>query len=146
MKAEEHCVLSNFTNFYEVKCVKPRTSCLLIKHATKNDIDSRYEYRIYFRTNDQHPNTRSRYTAQNSTSTSRTMAATHGTIFLGKNEATYGKEGTGHVNYDPDFECGGSPGTPGRQCAFQSEQRHTEGLPLTGREGRNMQVNIASYR
>ena len=42
MKAE-HCVLSNFTNFYEVKCVKPRTSCLLIKHATKNDIDSRYD-------------------------------------------------------------------------------------------------------
>jgi hypothetical protein len=70
----------------------------------------------------------------------------HGTIFIGKDEKTYGKEGTGHVAYDPDFECGGPPGTPGRQCAFVTEERHTDTLPLTGREGRNMHINIASFR
>lgn len=74
------------------------------------------------------------------------MGKGHGTIFLGKDEKTYGKEGTGNVPYDPDFECGGPPGTPGRQCAFQTRSDHTDGLPVTGREGRNMQVNIASYR
>ena len=70
----------------------------------------------------------------------------HGRIFLGKDEKTYGKEGTGMVDYDPDFECGGKPGTPGRQCAYQTEERHVDGLKLKGREGRNLHVNIASYR
>ena len=70
----------------------------------------------------------------------------HGSIFIGKDEKTYGKEGTGHVDYDPDFECGGPPGTPGRQCAFATEERHTGTIPLTGREGRNMHINIASFR
>ncbi len=70
----------------------------------------------------------------------------HGVIFLGKDEKTYGKEGTGNVDYDPDFECGGPPGTPNRQCAFQTTAGHTDNLPLTGRAGRNMHVNIASYR
>jgi hypothetical protein len=70
----------------------------------------------------------------------------HGTIFLGKDEATYGKEGTGMVPYDPDFECGGPLGTPGRQCAIQTEERHADGLKSIGREGRNMHVNIASFR
>lgn len=70
----------------------------------------------------------------------------YGSIFLGKDEKTYGKEGTGHVDYDPDFECGGPPGTPGRQCAFKTVEKHTDGLSVTGREGRNMQLNIASFR
>lgn len=70
----------------------------------------------------------------------------YGKIFLGKDEQTYGKDGIGHVDYDPDFECGGPPGTPGRQCPFVTEERHTLGLNLTGREGRNLHVNIASYR
>ena len=70
----------------------------------------------------------------------------YGTIFLGKDERTYGKDGIGDVPYDPDFECGGPPGTPGRQCAFQTEERHTDGLLSNGRVGRNMHVSIASFR
>jgi hypothetical protein len=70
----------------------------------------------------------------------------YGRIFLGKDEKTYGKDGIGNVDYDPDFECGGPPGTPGRQCAFITEERHTMGLNTKGREGRNMHVNIASFR
>jgi len=70
----------------------------------------------------------------------------HGNIFLGRDEKTYGKEGTGTVDYDPDFECGGPPGTPDRQCAFETTDDHASGLQVNGREGRNMQVNIASYR
>ena len=70
----------------------------------------------------------------------------HGNIFLGRDEKTYGKEGTGTVDYDPDFECGGPPGTPDRQCAFETTDDHALGLQVNGREGRNMQVSIASYR
>jgi len=70
----------------------------------------------------------------------------YGTIFLGKDEKTYGKEGTGWVDFDPDFECGGKEGTPGRQCAFETTDEHTMGLGLTGVEGRNLHVNIASFR
>jgi hypothetical protein len=36
----------------------------------------------------------------------------YGRIFLGKDELTYGKDGVGHVDYDPEFECGGPPGAP----------------------------------
>ena len=46
----------------------------------------------------------------------------HGSIFLGRDEYTYGKEGIGTVPYDPDFECGGPVGTPGRQCPFEPKQ------------------------
>lgn len=74
------------------------------------------------------------------------MSDFHGKVFLGKDEKTYGKEGTGWVNYDPDFECGGKEGTPGRQCAFETRLDHTDGLSISGVEGRNLHVNIASYR
>lgn len=69
-----------------------------------------------------------------------------GTIFLGRDEKTYGKEGIGYVDYDPDFECGGPVGTPGRQCAFETTKEHTGDLNITGRDGRNLHVNIASHR
>lgn len=70
----------------------------------------------------------------------------HGKVFLGKDKKTYGEEGTGWADYDPDFECGGKEGTPGRQCAFKTTTDHTEGLSVSGVEGRNLHVNIASYR
>jgi hypothetical protein len=71
---------------------------------------------------------------------------TYGRIFLGKDEKTYGKEGTGWVDYDPDFECGGPLGTPGRQCAYETTKEHTGQLEITGRDGRNLHINIASHR
>ncbi len=70
----------------------------------------------------------------------------HGTIFLGRDKETWGEDGTGWEKYDPDFECGGKEGTPGRQCAFQTNINHTDGLGVTGVQGRNLHVNIASYR
>jgi len=70
----------------------------------------------------------------------------YGTIFLGKDEKTYGKEGTGTINYDPEFECGGPKGTTGRQCAFETKDYHTSSLSLTGSEGRKLHISIASYR
>jgi hypothetical protein len=70
----------------------------------------------------------------------------YGTIFLGKDEHRYGKDGIGDVAYDPDFECGGPPGTPGRQCAFKTEERHTGGLAPDGRVFRKLHVSIASFR
>lgn len=70
----------------------------------------------------------------------------NGTIFLGKDEKTYGIEGIGHVDYDPDFECGGPEGTPGRQCAFETKEYHTNGLSVTGSEGRKLHISIASFR
>ena len=70
----------------------------------------------------------------------------YGVIFLGRDEKTYGKDGIGDVFYDPDFECGGPEGTPGRQCAFETNEKHTQGMDLTGREGRRLHVGIASYR
>ena len=70
----------------------------------------------------------------------------YGKIFLGKDEATYGKEGTGWVDYEPDLECGGLLGTPGRQCAYETTKEHTGELDVTGRDGRNLHVNIASHR
>lgn len=71
---------------------------------------------------------------------------TYGTIFLGKDDKTYGKEGTGVIDYDPEFECGGPEGTTGRQCAFETKDYHTDGLSLTGSEGRKLHISIASYR
>ena len=70
----------------------------------------------------------------------------HGTVYLGQDRETYGKAGTGTIDYDPDYECGGPPDTPGRQCAYQTNESHVSDLALTGREGRKMHVNIASYR
>mmetsp|Transcript_13920 Transcript_13920/g.16390 ORF Transcript_13920/g.16390 Transcript_13920/m.16390 type:complete len:666 (-) Transcript_13920:117-2114(-) len=72
--------------------------------------------------------------------------AKYGTIFLGKDEKTYGKEGTGHVDYDPEFECGGPEGTPGRQCAFETKEHHTAGLSVAGSEDRQLHISIASFR
>lgn len=69
-----------------------------------------------------------------------------GKVFLGKDKETYGEEGTGWEDYDPDFECGGKEGTPGRQCAFETTEKHAIGLNVSGVEGRNFHVNIASYR
>ena len=74
------------------------------------------------------------------------MSDFHGKVFLGKDVETYGEEGTGWVHYDPDFECGGKEGTPGRQCAFETREDHTDGLGISGVEGRNLHVNIASFR
>lgn len=71
---------------------------------------------------------------------------TYGTIFLGKDDKTYGKKGTGVIDYDPEFECGGPEGTTGRQCAFETKDYHTDGLSLTGSEGRKLHISIASYR
>lgn len=67
----------------------------------------------------------------------------HGRIFLGKDEKTYGKEGTGMVDYDPEFECGGPPGTPGRQCPHQLDQ--TESM---GKDDSSRLIHLAmpSYR
>lgn len=70
----------------------------------------------------------------------------YGRIFLGRDEATYGKEGTGLIGYNPDFECGGPEGTPERQCPYQPRNDHTQGLNLTGSQGRLLHVAIASYR
>lgn len=70
----------------------------------------------------------------------------YGKVFLGKDKETYGEEGTGWEDYEPDVECGGEEGTPGRQCAFQTNEKHTNGLDVTGVEGRNLHVSIASYR
>jgi len=74
------------------------------------------------------------------------MGKYHGKIFLGKDKGRYGEEGTGWVDYDPDFECGGKEGTPGRQCAFETTLNHTDGLDITGVEGRNLHINMPSYR
>lgn len=71
----------------------------------------------------------------------------HGRIFLGKDEKTYGKEGTGFVPYDPDFECGGTG--PDRQCPFETKERDIKdnpGMGLQGLGGRLFHVGIASYR
>lgn len=76
----------------------------------------------------------------------RGKKAPHGKVFLGKDKETYGEEGTGWVDYDPDVECGGKEGTPGRQCAFETTVNHTGDLDIVGVEGRNLHVNIASYR
>lgn len=67
----------------------------------------------------------------------------NGKIFLGKDEATYGKAGTGWVDYDPDFECGSGEE---KRCAYATNENHTEGLPLKGSQGRDLHINIASYR
>lgn len=67
----------------------------------------------------------------------------HGRIFLGKDEKTYGKEGTGMVDYDPDFECGGPPGTPGRQCPHQLDQTESMGLDDSSRL---IHLAMPSYR
>jgi hypothetical protein len=70
-----------------------------------------------------------------------------GTIFLGRDEATYGKDGIGDIAYDPDFECGGPVGTPGRTCPYRLQEKDAMGLTVTGgREGRVLQVGIASFR
>eukprot|EP00550_Attheya_septentrionalis_P002641 CAMPEP_0198289800 /NCGR_PEP_ID=MMETSP1449-20131203/7874_1 /TAXON_ID=420275 /ORGANISM="Attheya septentrionalis, Strain CCMP2084" /LENGTH=596 /DNA_ID=CAMNT_0043988189 /DNA_START=109 /DNA_END=1896 /DNA_ORIENTATION=+ len=70
-----------------------------------------------------------------------------GTIFLGRDEATYGKDGIGDIAYDPDFECGGPVGTPGRACPYRLQEKDAMGLTVTGgREGRVLQVGIASFR
>jgi len=70
----------------------------------------------------------------------------YGRIFLGRDEKTYGKEGTGNVEYDPDFECGGPEGFSGRRCAYEATTDHTLGLPTIGSEGRLLHVSIASHR
>jgi hypothetical protein len=70
----------------------------------------------------------------------------YGKVFLGRDTDTYGEKGSGWVDYDPDVECGGKEGTLGRQCAFETTENHTDGLEVTGSEGRNLHVNIASYR
>lgn len=61
----------------------------------------------------------------------------YGQIFLGKDEKTYGKDGIGNVDYDPDFECGGKVGTPGRRCPHTLSQDKSE---------RVIHYGIASYR
>lgn len=70
-----------------------------------------------------------------------------GTIFLGVDEATWGKEGTGWVDYDPDYECtGGSSDPNDRHCPHPLKSSDDMGLKHTGREGRLLHVNLASFR
>ncbi len=64
-----------------------------------------------------------------------------GKIFLGKDEITYGKEGIGWVDYDPDYECGGPIGSPGRLCPFTLEEEEEKKV-----DGRLLHVSLASYR
>jgi len=75
-----------------------------------------------------------------------TKEAPKARIFLGKDEATYGKEGTGYVLYDPDFECGGSG--PDRQCPYTLQESELIGneMELKGGKGRLLHVGLASYR
>ena len=53
-------------------------------------------------------------------------------LFLGRDTATYGSEGTGWVSFEPEFECGGLYGktAPDYQCPFQlSESRYFQAFP-----------------
>ena len=74
-------------------------------------------------------------------------ANSKGSIFLGVDEATWGKEGTGWVEYDPDFECtGGSTNANDKHCPYKLKTPDSMGLGLSGRDGRLLHVNIASSR
>ena len=66
----------------------------------------------------------------------------NGSIFLGRDVATYGKEGTGNIPYDPDYECGGPPGTPDRQCPFEPKQQIIN--PET--DNHTLHIAIPSFR
>mmetsp|Transcript_895 Transcript_895/g.1364 ORF Transcript_895/g.1364 Transcript_895/m.1364 type:complete len:281 (-) Transcript_895:911-1753(-) len=74
------------------------------------------------------------------------MTAENGTIFLGRDEATYGKDGIGWVNYNPEYECVEREGIPGRQCPFEPDETSTMGFGLSGNQKRRLHVGIASYR
>ena len=73
----------------------------------------------------------------------------YGTIFLGNDARTYGKEGTGWVDYDPDFECTGGPiGSPDRKCPYTlntASQEETLGKANDDSD-RYLHISIPSYR
>ncbi|KAL7502615.1 hypothetical protein ACHAXN_000548 [Cyclotella atomus] len=70
-----------------------------------------------------------------------------GTIFLGVDERTWGKEGTGWVDYDPEYECtGGSSDPADKHCPHTLKDSDAMGLQHKGREGRLLHVNLASFR
>jgi hypothetical protein len=72
---------------------------------------------------------------------------TKGTIFLGVDERTWGKEGTGWVDYIPEYECtGGSSDPNDKHCPHTLKDSDDMGLKHTGREGRLLHVNLASFR
>lgn len=68
----------------------------------------------------------------------------YGQIFLGHDEKTYGKEGTGWVDYDPDFECYGPPGLPGRSCPYMLDE--SQNLNKHSDNDRLLHIAIPSYR
>lgn len=70
-----------------------------------------------------------------------------GSIFLGVDEKTWGKEGTGWVDYEPDYECtGGSSDPAAKQCPHTLKDSDDMNLKHSGREGRLLHVNLASFR
>ena len=69
-----------------------------------------------------------------------------GTVFIGVDEKTWGKEGTGWVEVLPDYECtGGSKDIADRHCP--PEPVDSTALTATGQSvGKLLHVNIASFR
>jgi len=65
----------------------------------------------------------------------------HGSIFIGHDKATFGEDGTGWVDYDPDYECGGPPGTPGRACPPSLQEDDSPDDPH-----RLLHLHFPSYR
>ena len=73
-----------------------------------------------------------------------------GQIFLGNpvnlKKAGY-TEGSGNVDYIPEFECtGGSTNPADKQCPYQLRTPDAMGLGLTGWDGRLLHINMPSYR
>ena len=74
-------------------------------------------------------------------------------LFLGRDEATYGTDGTGWVAYEPEYECGGEYGKTALdyQCPFLLTQDETlnktdAGSNEVGKEERLLHVMVASHR
>lgn len=72
--------------------------------------------------------------------------AEKGSIFLGNDIASFGTKGTGWVNYDPDFECGGPPGTLGRACPHLLAQDTGANLGKNDDSERLLHIGFPSYR